>query len=817
MLLAAIGVCVAVVGRSSESPIRAADPSPAAAGAPRRIEPARPFSGSKSCRECHAEFYELWSTSHHGLAMQPYTPALAAAKLAPQDGDVTIGKDRYRAEIGDREGWIRQQGPGGEKKYPIEHVLGGKNVYYFLTPLDRGRLQVLPLAYDVHKKSWYDVASSGVRHFPDRRDEALHWTDRMFTFNTTCFNCHVSQLRTNYDLAADTYRTTWAEPGISCESCHGPAGEHVRVMEAGETGKTSKEIKIIRTKEFTPAQMNDMCATCHAKLVPMSTSFLPGQKFFDHFDLICLEHADFYPDGRDLGENYTFTSWLMSPCATAGKLDCNHCHTPSGRMRFAGKESNRQCLPCHTEQVEKAAEHSRHEAGTKGSECVSCHMPMTRFAAMNRSDHSMLPPAPAATLAFKSPNACNACHADKDAKWSDEWVRKWHAKDYQAEVLRRGRLIDAARKGEWKQLPEMLAELGTVPDLAGTVRSTVAKSGLSPSAELRKRGDAVYKASLVRLLRGCPDGRQWPVLRGLLKDPSPLVRSSAASALSDRLTPASVAALLAATDDDSRLVRIRAALALASVPSKEVTDEKQRKNLARATDEFFTAMTARPDDWSSYANVGNFCMERREYAAAVKQFETAYKLEPRQIGPMVNAAVAYSNLKQNAKAEQSLRRALEHEPDNAAVNFNLGLLLGEKNDLPGAEAALRKAVKADPQMAQAAYNLGLVLAHRDKLDEAIEWCEKAQQLRPGEPRYVQALLGFYQQKRDPIAAANALRRFILAEPTAWEAYLLLGSIHEGRGDLPTAAAVYRAALKQPGMPAEFKRQFEAKLKAVESQ
>jgi tetratricopeptide (TPR) repeat protein len=143
--------------------------------------------------------------------------------------------------------------------------------------------------------------------------------------------------------------------------------------------------------------------------------------------------------------------------------------------------------------------------------------------------------------------------------------------------------------------------------------------------------------------------------------------------------------------------------------------------------------------------------------------------------------------------------------------------LGEKNDLPGAEAALRKAVKADPQMAQAAYNLGLVLAHRDKLDEAIEWCEKAQQLRPGEPRYVQALLGFYQQKRDPIAAANALRRFILAEPTAWEAYLLLGSIHEGRGDLPTAAAVYRAALKQPGMPAEFKRQFEAKLKAVESQ
>ena len=58
------------------------------------------------------------------------------------------------------------------------------------------------------------------------------WTDRLFTFNTTCFDCHVSQLATNYDLATDTYRTTWAEAGISCESCHGPGGEHIEAMEA---------------------------------------------------------------------------------------------------------------------------------------------------------------------------------------------------------------------------------------------------------------------------------------------------------------------------------------------------------------------------------------------------------------------------------------------------------------------------------------------------------------------------------------------------------------------------------------------------------
>ena len=195
------------------------------------------LAGSKTCQECHADFYKLWSTSWHGLAMQPYTAAFAKARLTPQKGDITIGKRKYRAEVGEGAGCVREIGPDGDRKYPIVHVMGGKNVYYLLTPLDRGRLQVLPLAYDVHKKAWYDMAASGVRHFPDRRDEALDWTDRMFAFNTTCFNCHVTELSTNYDLATDTYHTTWSEPGISCESCHGSAKEHMRAMEAGAEGQ----------------------------------------------------------------------------------------------------------------------------------------------------------------------------------------------------------------------------------------------------------------------------------------------------------------------------------------------------------------------------------------------------------------------------------------------------------------------------------------------------------------------------------------------------------------------------------------------------
>jgi tetratricopeptide (TPR) repeat protein len=798
ILVALVGLTIAGCGQPNRQPAEDAGASASSVKAkatetakqlPKQVPP-DPFAGSKACADCHADFHKLWVSSWHGLAMQPYTADFARRELAPQEDDVTIGKRAYHAEIAADAGWIREKGPDGEKQYPIAHVMGGKNIYYFLTRLERGRLQVLPLAYDVHKKSWYDTAASGVRHFPDRNDEALDWTDRMYTFNTTCFNCHVSRLATTFDLGADTYHTTWPEPGISCESCHGPGGEHVRVMQAAANPRDVQDIKILRTRDFTPQQMNDLCATCHAKMVPLSMDFTPGAKFFDHFDLVTLEHADFYPDGRDLGENYTYTSWLTSPCAKGGKLDCNHCHTPSGRMRFTGEESNESCMPCHTKQVEDPVAHGHHPAGSKGNECIACHMPMTRFAAMMRSDHSMRPPTPATTLAFKSPNACNMCHEDKDATWADKCVREWYPNDYQAQVLRRAELIDAARKQQWQRLPEMLTELTS------------------------KDGDAVYQASLARLVRTCPDPRVWPAMLTAMKAASPLVRSSAASAAADHLTPETLKALLEATRDESRLVRIRAIMALASVHANTLPEERDRQSYAKALAEFEASMHTRADDWAAHANLGNFYMEQQDFDAAVNKYEIAHKLEPRIVGPMANAAIAYSNLGRNQEAESCLRRALKAEPANAAIHFNLGLLMGEQGKLAEAEQALRTALKSDPQMASAAYNLGVILAKKD-IEEALTWCGKACQLRPDEPKYAHTLAFFQRQKGDKEAAVRTLRQSIARHQADLDCYLLLGDIYEDKGDLKAAVGVYSEALRREGLPAAVQQQLQAKIRAMD--
>jgi hypothetical protein len=99
-----------------------------------RAKPANPalppelslYAGSKSCIECHKKFYQLWASSRHGLAMQPYTPEFARTHLTPQKKDLVIGKERYRAGISPQAGWVLATDPKGKKKkYPILHVLGG--------------------------------------------------------------------------------------------------------------------------------------------------------------------------------------------------------------------------------------------------------------------------------------------------------------------------------------------------------------------------------------------------------------------------------------------------------------------------------------------------------------------------------------------------------------------------------------------------------------------------------------------------------------------------------------------------------------------
>ncbi|HYK87172.1 MAG TPA: tetratricopeptide repeat protein [Acidobacteriota bacterium] len=748
------------------------------------------FTGSSGCRRCHKTFYDKWSGSWHGLAMRPFTIAFARENLSVQKAPVDIQRRSYWIEIGKDQGVVHERGPGGEKTYPIEHVLGGKNVFFFLTPRPGGKLQVLPLAFDSRKKEWYDTTGSMVRHLPGLGDEPLDWTERSLTFNTSCYTCHFSQLSKNYSIETDSYRTTWGEPGINCESCHGPGRKHVEAMRRTDRSAEIRSPEIIVPRQFSTAQVNSMCAPCHAKMSELDTGFQSGDRFFDHYNLVGLEDRDFYPDGRDLGENFTYTSWLIGPCAASGQLDCLHCHTSSGRNRFAGADADKACLPCHARLVQDPAGHSHHKADSEGSRCVYCHMPETAFARMRRHDHSMLPPTPAATLRFSSPNACNVCHKDRDARWADQWVRRWYPDDYQARLLRRATLIEQARKEDWTRLDEMTSYL-TSPDR-----------------------NEVFATSLLRLLERCQAPQKWPALLGALHDPSPLVRSSAVSGLAGCPNPQVLAKLVEAAGDEYKVVRVHAASMLARF-SLDALDAGQRRRIEAASAEFEDSMRCRPDDPRSHYNLGNYFQERGDPTTARREYETALRLLPSLVPALVNLSVVQARLGEAAGAERVLREALRYEPSSAEANFNLGLLLAEQNQTAEAETCLRAALKTDPDLAEAAYNLAVLIADKQP-GETISLCRKAVTLRPNEAKYAYTL-GFYLRRsgdtRGAIAVLEAVRP---QEGNHIDALKLLGSLYEETGRRNEAIRLYRHAIANQAMPAQVRQQFESMITALES-
>ena len=749
------------------------------------------FAGTAGCAGCHDEFYEPWIRSRHGLAMQPWTADFAAAELEPQAEPIAIGDFTYRVDP--ESGTVieagPEAGPAPDHHYPIEYVLGGKNVYYFLTRLDRGRLQVLPVGYDVGASEWFGTPTNVMQHFGDDVDEA-DWQAWPLTFNTFCWNCHVSQLSTHYDPEADAYHTTWVEPGINCETCHGSAAKHVRACEENPDDCGAERSGIIANDGFTAEQNNSLCAACHAKLIVVSDDFGPRERFFDHFDLIGLEGPDFYPDGRDLGENYTYSSWMMSKCAREANLQCLDCHNSRGEFLFED-QPDEACAGCHAAQAGNALAHMRHAPGTAGGQCVDCHMPQTTYARMIRTDHSMLPPAPAATSAFLSPNACTLCHREEGAAWADARVREWggaNGADYQRDVLYRGELIREARGRDWTRLEEMLAYLQR------------------PDAE------PMFEMSLIRLLQVCDCPDKWPVMRGALSDPSPIVRGAAANALALHPTAENRDALIRSTADDYRMVRVQAAYALSRYPPDALAGMAS-DDLERATAEYVATLDLHPDRADSHQNRGNYLLSQGDVQGAIEAFRRAIALQP-SVETLVDASTAYASVGDASAAEATLRWALDLSPRSPEANLRLGLLLvGTDRDAEAAERFLA-ALEGDPSLAVAAYNLAVLAADED-LEVAVRWSAWATKAQPGNDDYAYTYAFYLDRAGQSGEAIQILESILRTRPDHAGACLLLGRIQVDRGNIPAAVAVYRRALATPDLPAESRRLIEERLAAVE--
>jgi tetratricopeptide (TPR) repeat protein len=224
---------------------------------------------------------------------------------------------------------------------------------------------------------------------------------------------------------------------------------------------------------------------------------------------------------------------------------------------------------------------------------------------------------------------------------------------------------------------------------------------------------------------------------------------------------------------------------------------------------------ARPDQWTSHYNLGNYHLRREEYASAVSAFQTATRLDPREATILVNLSIAHARQGDNAGAKTALDRALALEPANAEANFNLGLLEAELQDLPRAEEHLRRALGTDPQMAPAAYNLCVLLGDKAP-DEALELCRRAAAQQPREPRYAWTYAYYLAGKGDGKAAAAILENLLGRQPGYADGHLLLADLLLKQGDREKARQVYERALGSDALSPQDRTRIHQALLAMEA-
>jgi tetratricopeptide (TPR) repeat protein len=284
------------------------------------------------------------------------------------------------------------------------------------------------------------------------------------------------------------------------------------------------------------------------------------------------------------------------------------------------------------------------------------------------------------------------------------------------------------------------------------------------------------------------------------------VRAAAVTALEG--DPGSRDLVLAATSDDLRLVRVRAAQALGPIDPQTVP-EVARAGLVSARGELERALLARPDDFASQYNLGNLHLERGDPAAAAERYRKALALRPDHLVSLVNLSMAEARLGRLDEAEAALRQALRVQPLEASAHFNLGLLLAERQRPAEAQAALRRALELDPRNATAAYNLAVLVAPASP-KEAATLAGRAADLAPQEPRYA-FTQAFYLEKAGGAAAAErVLRALVARHPGYRDGWALLGALLEGRGKSPEAAEVYRRAAGTVALSASDRMAFEAR-------
>ncbi len=571
------------------------------------------YVGSRACAACHTEAFEAWEGSHHAWALSEAGEERVLGKF--DDAVVSHAGathrffrdgERYLVEIEERD--------GSSDQHEILYSVGVEPLQQYLIELPGGRLQVLDIAWDSLNETWFPV-------FPDHHSapgEGLHWSGPYKSWQAQCAVCHQTGLVKGFQPRDGSYRTSWQDLTVGCESCHGAGAEHLAWAEAGAPGEgplwpAGPQLSYLDRKERAEAEIN-LCGACHSRRQPLDPdSPPPGSSFHDHHSLALLREGLYFPDGQILDEVYVLGSFLQSKMHRQG-VTCSDCHQPHSLTLV--DEGNALCTQCHNPAGQSAfpslpradydsADHHHHAAESEGARCVACHMPARSYMQIDpRRDHRFGVPRPDLSLALGAPNACTQCHDERDDEWAAAALAGWYPEGRQGQA-HFAEVLDAARRGDDAETRRRLLDLAHARDAAAIVRATAAS---------QLAGKEMGSAEIERLAL-------------LLKDPSPLVRRGAIKGLATLASDQRYRLLLPLVADPVRSVRQAASLATFDLP---VSGDQANQQLAARKD-LQQSILGRFDQPGTHLQMAGLAMAGRNWQAAEAALAAAVTLDPQLI------------------------------------------------------------------------------------------------------------------------------------------------------------------------------------------
>lgn len=615
------------------------------------------YVGSHSCKECHVQEYAEWELSDHFKAMQHADDKTVLGDF----NDVTYTADGITSRFFKKDGkfYINTEDENGKyRDFEIVFTFGHYPLQQYLTKFDGGKMQVFRQSWDSRENKWFHQYAG--EKIPS--GDYLHWTNAGQNWNLMCSTCHSTNLQKNYNPLEDTYKTTYDELTVGCESCHGPGKKHNYFMLSSDYQKGISKNFFINLGVNTPQKTElNTCMPCHARRGEVTQHHTPSDEIMDNYIPEIPITNIYFADGQALDEVYKYGSFLQSKMYHVS-IKCTNCHLPhSGKLRIQG---NQLCLQCHTPNYATSA-HTFHKENTEASDCKSCHMPTRTYMGNDiRHDHNFAVPRPDLSEKYGVPNACNTCHNDKSAKWASQAVEKWYGKERRPHFAENLIIGSLQNEKSLERLNELLTNSAT-PD--------------------------IIRATAVHYLGGIYTEQSLQLVKKELNSSDAQTRYRAVIALGNFPIHLYENELIPLLNDKVKAVRIATAYVFLSQKGWE--QSKLLASFESARKEYETFVLSQADFPVGSATAADYFTHLGDTDKAILFYERAIKKDKTLNHVRLNLATLYNGKGQNNKAWQILHQAQNYAPQNAQVYYFMALLSSEEKDYNQAKKYFEKAMQ----------------------------------------------------------------------------------------------------------------------------